>query len=335
MKVLLVGAGRIGKRHAEQIVNLCELIAVCDTNEHAASALANQYNVPFFTSIESMLDEKFEAEIVSICTPNGLHAQHSILCFIAGYHVLCEKPMALSSVECISMMESASKNKKRLFVVKQNRYNEPVKVLNQLIQNNTLGKIYSIHLACCWNRNSDYYQTTWHGTKQMDGGILFTQFSHFIDLIVWLFGDVQKVQSFAHNISNRKDIEFEDSVVTSCLFENGAMGTFNFSINAHTKNMEGAITVVAEKGTIKIGGEYLNKLEYVEGKFKNITIEDSEKEANDYGDYKGSMSNHDIVYRNIKKALKGELNNFPNGKDGLRAVRLIERIYESSKMHTY
>ncbi len=330
LKVILLGCGRIGNRHAEHINQQAALAAVCDIDPDKARAVGELYNVPFFTDFESLLLSGVKADIVAVCTPNGLHAIHSITALRGGYHVLCEKPMALSVHDCGEMIKEAEKANKRLFIVKQNRYNPPVAAVKQLVDDNKLGKILSVQLNCFWNRNSNYYQNTWKGTKDLDGGILFTQFSHFIDLLYWIIGDVKKVSAFSRNQSGRRDIEFEDTSVVTCEFYNGAVGTMHFSIAAHGKNMEGSMTIFGEKGTVKIGGQYLNELEYqnIEG----LEIKDLPEgnPPNSYGEYKGSMSNHDKVYQNVVEVLSGSGSIATNGFEGLKTVEIIDRIYHAS-----
>ncbi len=225
-------------------------------------SLADKYNVPWFGSLQEMLGRVPTLDVVSVCTPNGLHAEHSIEALKSGKHVLCEKPMALSVSDCTAMINAAERANKRLFIVKQNRFNPPVMAVKDLIDQGKLGKIYSVQLNCFWNRNADYYKNSWKGTKDLDGGTLYTQFSHFIDLLYWFLGDVKSLNAFTGNFDHQGLIEFEDTGVVTLEFLNGAIGTINYTVNAFKKNMEGSLTIFAEKGTIKIGGQYLNELEY-------------------------------------------------------------------------
>ena len=185
-KFAIVGCGRIAQRHAEHINNFGKLIAVCDIVEGKASDLANLYNAKSYNNIDEMLKSEKEIDVISICSPNGLHAEHSIKSLNAGFHVLCEKPLALSVEDCGKMISAAESANKRLFAIKQNRYNPPVAAVKKAIDDGKLGKIYSVQLSCFWNRNNDYYFNSWKGTKNMDGGTLFTQFSHFVDVLYWM-----------------------------------------------------------------------------------------------------------------------------------------------------
>ena len=262
LKFGIIGCGRIAQRHAEHINNTGTLVAVCDTVESKANELAAKYAAKPYFSVSELLSAHPELDVIAVCSPNGLHAQHTIQSLKAGFHVLCEKPMALSVQDCGDMINTAEKANKRLFIVKQNRFNPPVAAVKKIIDEGRLGKIYSVQLNCFWNRNNEYYQNSWKGTKALDGGTLFTQFSHFIDLLYWIVGDVKEVHAFSGNYHHEGIIEFEDTGAISLKFYNGAIGTINYTVNSFDKNMEGSLTIFGEKGTVKIGGQYLNELEY-------------------------------------------------------------------------
>lgn len=329
-KFVIVGCGRIGIRHAEQAAKVGKLMAVCDTDKSKADHLAAVYNVKAYYTLEQMLKGEQYIDVVSICTPNGLHTEHSIKSLDAGINVLCEKPLCLNINDARKMIAVASKRQKQLFVVKQNRYNPPIAFLRQLICENKLGRIFSFQLNCFWNRPAEYY-TDWKGTKRLDGGTLFTQFSHFIDLIYWLMGDVQQVKAIMKNY-NHPYIEFEDTGMVLFEMVNGIIGSLNYTVNSFEKNMEGSLTIFAEKGTIKIGGQYLNELEYCN--VENVPIPDLPKcnQANAYGFYQGSMSNHDKVYENLIKALDNPEYEMASAEDGLKTVEIIEKIYSRSSL---
>lgn len=329
----IVGCGRIAQRHAEHINNTdqCNLVACCDIVAEKAESIALKYDAKSYINIEDLLKND-DIDIISVCSPNGLHAKHSILGLEAGKHVLCEKPMALSSYDCGEMIQSAEKANKRLFIIKQNRYNPPVKAVKELISNGTLGKVYNIQLSCFWNRNENYYENSWKGTKDLDGGTLYTQFSHFVDLLYYLNGDVSEAFAFGENFNHKEIIEFEDTGVVALKFQNGAVGTINYTVNSYDKNMEGSLTIFAENGSIKIGGQYLNELEYfeVKGMGKPPELEKGNK-ANSYGQYQGSMSNHDKVYQNVVQVINHGASVTTNMFEGLKTIEIIEKIY--SKIH--
>lgn len=327
----IVGCGRIAQRHAEHIKNTksCELVACCDIVPEKAKNLGDKYNATVYYSIEQLLKDE-NIDIISVCSPNGLHAEHSILSLQAAKHVLCEKPMAINSFDCGRMITAAENANKRLFVIKQNRYNPPVQAVKKLIDEGALGRIFNIQLSCFWNRNENYYTNSWKGSKDMDGGTLYTQFSHFVDLLYYLNGDVSEVFAFRENFNHKEIIEFEDTGVVALKFQNGALGTINYTVNAYSKNMEGSLTLFGDKGTIKIGGQYLNELEY----FDVCDMEQPPKlevgnKANNYGEYKGSMSNHDKIYSNVREVLLNNDQINTNMFEGLKTVEIIEKIYDS------
>lgn len=328
-KFAIVGCGRIGMRHAEHIQKLAQLVAVCDIDETKAAAFKAKFNCNAYQNIEDMLANEKEIDVVSICSPNGLHAKHSILSLEAGFHVLCEKPMAINVQDCGEMIKTAEKMNRRLFAIKQNRFNPPVAAVKKIIDENRLGKIMSVQLSCFWNRNEDYYHNSWKGTKDLDGGTLYTQFSHFVDLLYWLIGDVKQAKSLMGNFAHQGIIEFEDTGVVILEFVNGAIGTINYTVNSYKKNMEGSLTIFGEKGTVKIGGQYLNELEYqeIEGyKIENLPAGNT---ANNYGNYQGSMSNHDKVYENVIEVLNNNASIATNSFEALKTVEIIDKIYQS------
>ena len=363
MKFSIIGCGRIAQRHAEHIHKQGKLISVCDIIEERSKELAGKYGADPYTSVEGLLEGSKETDVVAVCTPNGLHAEHTIKALESGFHVLCEKPMALTVADCSNMINAAEKAGKQLFIVKQNRFNPPVAAVKKLIDEGRLGRIFSVQLSCFWHRSANYYDdSSWKGTKDMDGGTLFTQFSHFIDLLYWMVGDIKEVQGYAGNFAH-KGIEFEDTGVISALFYNGAIGTINYTVNSHNRNMEGSLALFGEKGTVKIGGQYLNELEYQD--IRDYTIENlpAGNPPNNYGLYQGSMSNHDKVYQHVIEAIQG-IEGVPrgagsgvndegmglrgggdpvaaagsagrgsnaNGYEGLKTVEIIDKIYSTVK----
>lgn len=327
----IVGCGRIAQRHAQHISNTGKLLAVCDIDKEKAENLAAEHGARAYGSLDELLANEPEVQVVAVCSPNGLHARHSISALQAGKHVLCEKPMAIHPYDCGEMIKAAERANKRLFIVKQNRFNPPVAEIKKVIEEGKLGKIYSFHLSCYWNRRPDYYEGSWKGTKELDGGTLYTQFSHFIDLLYWMFGDVKEVQSYVANYHHQGIIEFEDTGIVNLHFYNGTLGTVNYTVNAYSGNMEGSLTIFGEKGTVKIGGQYLNELEYqdIEGlKIENLPAGNP---PNQYGHYTGSMSNHDKVYENLLEVLTNQGIIATNGFEGLKTVEIIDKIYSAAK----
>jgi len=331
IRFAIIGCGRIAQRHAEHIHAKGELVAVCDNVPEKADQLATQYQVKAYYSVDELLVQEKGIDVVAICSPNGLHAEHSIKVLNAGFHALCEKPMAITAYDCGRMIQAAERSNRRLFAIKQNRYNPPVAAVKKVIDEGRLGKIMSVQLSCFWNRNPDYYKNSWKGTRDLDGGTLFTQFSHFVDLLYWLVGDVKNTQAYVGNFNHQGIIEFEDTGVVILEFNNGAIGTINYSVNSYQKNMEGSLTLFGEKGTVKIGGQYLNELEYqnIEG-YKIENLPEGNK-PNNYGNYVGSMSNHDKVYDNLIDVLQHNASITTNSFEGLKTVEIIESIYRNAQ----
>lgn len=330
LNIGIVGCGRIGVRHAEHAAAVGNLTAVCDVIPGRADELAGSTGCRSYHSIDEFLARESALDVVAVCTPNGLHAEHTIKSLLAGKHVLCEKPMAIRVSECIEMIKVAETRNRRLFIVKQNRYNPPVMALRSLIDEGRLGRICSVQLNCFWNRNAGYFADSWKGTRSLDGGTLFTQFSHFIDLLYWLIGDVDSVQAYVDNAIHDGLIEFEDQGAAILRFTSGAIGTIHFTINACKKNMEGSLTVFGEKGTVKIGGQYLNELEYQ--MIEDHEIKDLPKgnPPNLYGNYVGSMSNHEKVYENLVKVLQEGGSIGTMGIEGMKTVEIVEAIYRAA-----
>lgn len=330
IKFAIIGCGRIAQRHAEHISKFGELSAVCDIEIDKAEVLGNEYHAKPYKIIDDLLSNERKVNVISICSPNGLHAEHSIRALNAGFNVLCEKPMAISVHDCGQMIQAAERNNRRLFVIKQNRFNPPVAAVKKAIDDGKFGKIYSVQLSCFWNRNDDYYANSWKGTKDMDGGTLYTQFSHFVDLLYWLIGDVKKANAFMNNYKHKDIIDFEDTGVIALEFYNGAIGTINYTVNSYGGNMEGSLTIFGEKGTVKIGGQYLNEMEYQNiEKFQFENLPEGNK-ANNYGHYQGSMSNHDEVYKNVIDVLQNGGAISTNSFEGLKTVEIIDKIYRAA-----
>ena len=323
----IIGCGRIAERHAEHIAKIGKLVSVCDIDKSGADMFAKKSGAKAYYEIDDLLAGEVQADVISICTPNGLHAEHAVKALRSGHHVLCEKPMALTVRDCERMIMESEKAGKKLFIVKQNRFNPPTVEVKRLLDEGRLGKILSVQLNSFWNRNDNYYSTSkWKGTKELDGGALFTQFSHFIDLLYWMFGDIRELHAFVGN-ANHPKIEIDDHGVVALQFESGPIGTIHFSTNSHTKNFEGSLTIFGEKGTVKIGGEYLNVLEHASIDGYTPPELPRGNTPNNYGTYQGSMSNHDKVYENLVDVLQNGAAISTSGMEGLKTVEIINRIY--------
>lgn len=327
VKFAIIGLGNIGKRHAEHINQNphTELVAVCDTNPRVAAL----FPVPFFDDIRSLL-AACDADVLCVCTPNYLHEAHAVAALEAGLHVVVEKPMALSTLECDRMIAAAEQAGRIIFAVKQNRYNPPVAAVKELISSGQLGRIFMVQVNCFWNRGDAYYaQSDWRGKKDKDGGCLFTQFSHFVDILYYLNGSIDSASGIIHNFAHRHNTEFEDTGSFVLQARNGSVVNFNFTTCAYEKNMEGAITLFAENGTVKIGGQYLNTIEYQQIEGTAIPPINISAKNNDYGLYQGSMSNHDKLIGNVADVLLNGSTIMTTASEGREVVRMIEMMYHS------
>ena len=329
IKFAIIGFGAIGTRHKEKIDQFekAELAAVCEPDKSKTIQIEKE-GIPVFSDYRDMLLLN-DIDVVSICTPNYLHGSMTVESIKADKHVLCEKPMALTSKECKLMVHTALQYNKKLFIVKQNRYNAPVMAVKKIMDENKMGKLYSIIVNCFWNRNEGYYKgSPWKGKKEYDGGALFTQFSHFIDIMLMFGKSVHFVQAVSANL-NHPYIDIDDTGVVTLQFDNGAIGSINYTNCAYQKNMEGSITIFAENGTIKIGGQYLNELEYQKMNGGSIKLSATSKGANEYGTYQGSMSNHDKVYENVIDSLTNGSKIAVDGIEGMWTTEVIEAAYKS------
>lgn len=332
VKFAVVGCGHIGKRHAAMISNNkeCELVALCDTRTKEEAGVCH-YDVPFFNNFEELLQSGPEFDVLCVATPNGLHEDHALKGIRHGYHVVVEKPMALTKAGCEHIIFEALHYQKQVFCVMQNRYSPPSVWLKGLVQNKVLGKIFMVQINCYWNRDGRYYKKdSWHGTKDLDGGTLFTQFSHFIDIMYWLFGDVTNVMTRLNSFNHGHLTDFEDSGIVSFDFVNGGSGCVNFSTSIWDKNLESSLTVIAENGTVKVGGQYMNEVEYCHIKDYEMPLLPPSNPPNDYGPYKGSAANHHYIFENVVDVLKGRAPITTNALEGLKVVDIIERIYKSN-----
>lgn len=325
----IVGCGYIANRHARHIVDhpSAELIAAYDLDAEKGQRYAREYGAACAPSLEELVSNP-SIDILTVCTPNGNHHEIAIQALKGGKHVLVEKPMALSKAQCQLMIDAAEANDRLLFVVKQNRFNPPVQALKRLIDEGRLGKIFMVNLNCYWNRNEAYYNDSeWKGTKALDGGTLFTQFSHFVDIFYYLFGDIEPISGITANQNHEGLIDFEDTGCFTFRFNSGALGNFAYTTAAFDRNMEGSISVFAENATIKIGGKYLNTIDYQATNGFDVSDLPISSPANNYGHYEGSMSNHDKIIRNVVETLNGRESIMTNAYEGMKVVEIIEKFY--------
>lgn len=331
IKFAVIGCGHIGKRHAEMICQQkgAELVALCDVLPADTLGVEN-YQVPLFNSLSSLLASNLDIDVINICTPNGFHAGMAIEAMESGHHVVIEKPIALSRKDAEKIISVSLQMQRYVFCVMQNRYSPPSVWIKQLVESGKLGQIYMVQLNCYWNRDNRYYKPDgWHGNAQLDGGTLFTQFSHFIDIMYWLFGDIDNIQGKFKDFNHQQSTAFEDSGYVNFDFVNGGMGCLNYSTSVWNKNLESSLTIVAENGSIKIGGQYMNEVEYCHVKDYEMPILAPTNPGNDYGAYKGSAQNHNFVIQNVVETLSNQASITTNVLEGMKIVDIIERIYQA------
>lgn len=322
----VVGYGHMGKRHVRVIGEHpdCALTAVIDV--HPQEELSG---IPFYKDLDHFLEssDAAETDVVVIATPNGLHAQHALKCLGARKHVLIEKPMALNSADAEAIITKAADVQRQVFVMMQNRFSPVSAWLKEVVDSGVLGKIFLVQVNCFWNRDERYYKKgSWHGTKEMDGGVLFTQFSHFIDLLFWCFGDLTNIQAKLNNFSHGGSIEIEDTGIIQFDFVNGGMGCLSYSTAVWNKNLESSITVVAENGTVKVSGQYMDRIEYCHiKKFPDLHRETHH--LNNKASLTDPEINHQHFIRQMVCSLKNEKLVIPGAEEGMKVVDIVERIY--------
>lgn len=330
IKFAVVGFGHIGRRHAT-IINAhsdCELVAIIDNDNTALEHDLYPKGVPAFSSLDDMFDAKIHPDVVNIAAPNGLHCELALKTLRRKTHVVIEKPMGLTKANCEEVVFASLQMSKQVFVVKQNRYSPPSKWLKQVVSDGTIGSVQTVQVNCFWNRDDRYYKVGgWKGRLDLDGGTLFTQFSHFIDIMYWVFGDIKNIKASFADFTHNNNTEFEDSGFVNFEFINGGLGSINFSTAVWDTNMESSITVCGSKGSFKIGGQYMNEIVYCHIEDYELPDLEPTNPPNDYGPFKGSAANHHFVIENVVDTLNGNDTITANALEGMKVVDIIERIY--------
>jgi predicted dehydrogenase len=335
IKFAVIGCGHIGKRHAEMISrnNESVLVALIDIKNKNELNI-EKFDVPFYNSLTDFFRSGIEVDVINIATPNGFHAIHALECLEAKKHVVIEKPMALNKADAEKVIFKALQVHKHVFAVMQNRYSPPSIWIKELIDSKILGELYIMQLNCYWNRDDRYYKNdSWHGKQKLDGGTLYTQFSHFIDIMYWLFGDIENIKARFSDFNHAELTEFEDSGLINFDFINGGIGCLNYSTSIWNQNLESSMTIIGENGSIKIGGQYMDKVEYCHIKDYEMPILAPTNPGNDYGAYKGSAQNHNFVIENVIEVLNGNGLISTNALEGLKVVDIIERIYQKKELN--
>lgn len=334
IKFAVIGCGNIGARHLAVIdaEPNADLVAICDIDASKCEKYKNLYpDIKVFSDYINMI-KSVNADVIDICTPHHLHAPMAIASAQSGKDILVEKPISVTSTDAQEMIKAADANNVQLMVVKQNRYNVPVRLAQDAIESGKLGRIFFVQCNVLWNRYNDYYSlSSWRGKKEFEGGVLYTQVSHFIDLLILWFGEIKSADTRLA-IKNHDNIDIEDSGHSVFSFNSGIMGTLNWSTCVYNKNYEGSITIIGENGSIKIGGLYLNSIDYWDVRAYPIpsTIDFSDK-PNIYSNYQGTSSNHDKVIKDVILKLSSKDNTVVDGREAIKTVQAIELLYKNAR----
>jgi UDP-N-acetyl-2-amino-2-deoxyglucuronate dehydrogenase len=326
----LVGCGRISERHLDALIahrENAELSALCDIDHEALAALGSRMDVPRFSSLAAML-EGVDCDVVSLCTPSGLHPEHGEEAARAGRHVVTEKPMATRLTDGRRLVETCDREGVRLFVVKQNRLNPTLQLLKRAIEKRRFGRIYMVNVNVFWTRPQEYYDAaSWRGTWEFDGGAFMNQASHYVDLLDWLIGPIESVHAYTATLE--RNIEVEDSGVANIKWRSGAMGSLNVTMLTYPKNLEGSITILGEKGTVQVGGVAVNEIkhwDFAEPDEDDIKARDSSYQtASVYG------VGHPLYYDNVVSVLRGQSVPQTDGREGLRSLETLIAMYTSAR----
>ena len=330
IKIAVLGLGRISKNHLQAIEHYhdkLELVGVCDGREELVKQTEEQYQVKGYYHLDEMLADA-DADIVSICTPSGLHPAQTIQVAKSGRHVLTEKPMATRWQDGVDMVKACNDAGVRLFVVKQNRLNATLQMLKKAIDDNRFGRIYMANINVFWTRPQDYYdQDAWRGTWALDGGAFMNQASHYVDLAHWLMGPVQSVQAMMGTLERK--IEAEDTGVLNIRWRSGAMGSVSVTMLTYPQNLEGSITILGEKGTVRIGGVAVNEIQ--EWTFAESRPEDEAIKTASYETTSVYGFGHPLYYDNVIKTLQGKEKALVDGQEGLSSLELLIAAYRAAR----
>ena len=328
-RIGLVGCGRISKNHLDAIGKIegLELAAVCDTDAERAQKAGEEHGVPWYRALDEML-RAGDFDVVTICTPSGLHSAHGIAAAQAGKHVVTEKPMSLTLRQADDLVRACDDAGVQLFVVKQNRLNPPIQLVKRAVDKGRFGRIYLANVTVRWQRPQDYYDAEpWRGTWEFDGGAIMNQASHYVDLIQWLVGPVESV--LGKTATQARRIEAEDSGIGIFKFRSGALGVIEVNVLTYPRNLEGSITIIGERGTVKIGGTAVNRVEH--WSFAEYDDDDKLVEAASTNPPNVYGFGHEGYYRNVLAVLRGEAKPETDGRAGRKSLELILGIYESAK----
>jgi UDP-N-acetyl-2-amino-2-deoxyglucuronate dehydrogenase len=330
IRIAIVGCGRISKNHfgsVEKHSDQLELAALCDIDPAVLAEHAEKYKVPAYRDIEEML-QKEQIDLVALCTPSGVHPDQAVLAARHNVHVITEKPMATRWSDGVRMVKACDDTGVRLFVVKQNRRNTTLQLLKRAVTEKRFGKINMVHLNVFWTRPQSYYDqgNGWRGTWEFDGGAFMNQASHYVDLLDWLIGPVEKVQAM---MSTTRDIEVEDTGVLNVKWRNGALGSMSVTMLTYPQNLEGSITILGDKGTVRIGGVAVNDIQLWQ--FAEPKDYDSEIQSANYETTSVYGFGHPLYYKNVVDVLRGNAEPETDGREGLKSLELLIAAYLSAR----
>jgi len=330
LRFALIGCGRIGERHMDAIAehaNRAELVAVCDTDPAALARAVTKTGAAGFADLTRLLDAT-SCDAVALCTPSGLHSSQTICSAAAGRHVITEKPMATRWADGIAMVKACDAAAVKLFVVKQNRRNATLQLLKRAIDAKRFGRIYMVTINVFWQRPQEYFDSApWRGTWEFDGGALMNQASHYVDLVDWLIGPVESVQAYVGTLA--RDIQVEDTATVGVRWRSGTLGSVNVTMLAYPRNFEGSITILGEKGTVRIGGVAVNQIEHWE--FADSHADDQSVRTASYETTSVYGFGHSLYYDNVISTLCGAANAETDGREGLKSLEILIASYLSAR----
>jgi UDP-N-acetyl-2-amino-2-deoxyglucuronate dehydrogenase len=330
IRIALAGCGRISGKHFEAIethADRLELVGVCDTNEGRLSAATGKSGAAGYTDLADML-EQANPDLVVLCTPSGLHPAQTMQIAAAGKHVMTEKPMATRWQDGLHMVEACDRANVHLFVVKQNRKNATLQLLKRAVEQKRFGRIFMVVINVFWTRPQEYYDMdAWRGTWEFDGGALMNQASHYVDLLDWLIGPIESLQAYTATMS--RDIQVEDTATMNIRWRSGALGSMNVTMLTYPKNLEGSITIIGEKGTVRVGGVAVNEIQHWE--FEEPHEDDKHVDAASYETTSVYGFGHPVYYDNVIKTLRGEAEPETDGREGLRSLEVLIAAYKSAR----
>ena len=330
IRFALVGCGRISGNHFDALdrhKDRAELVAVCDIDPEALAKAEARTKAPGFRTLDALLAGS-DPDIVILSTPSGVHADEAIQVAASGRHVMTEKPMATRWRDGKRMVQACDQAGVHLFVVKQNRRNATLQLLKRAVEKKRFGRIYMVNINVFWTRPQSYYDSAaWRGTWEFDGGAFMNQASHYVDLLDWLIGPVESVQAYTATLA--RNIQVEDTGVVSIRWRTGALGSMNVTMLTYPKNLEGSITIIGEKGTVRIGGVAVNKVEHWE--FADSDPDDKTVEQASYDTTSVYGFGHPLYYDNVIKSLRGEAVPDTDGREGLHSLEVLIATYISAR----